>query len=636
MLKHLFSPITIKGKVIKNRCVVPAMVTNYCTTDGEATDRFLAYHEARAKGGFGLIITEDYVVNPTGKGFSYVAGLWKDEQIEGHSKLPEIAHKHGAVILAQIYHCGRQTTKRVIGTNPYAPSSIICPFGTEVPVELTVDEIKGLIEDFGDCALRAKKCGFDGVEIHGGHGYLIAQFMSLYSNKRTDQYGGPLQNRLKFPLEIIKNIREKCGKDFIIGFRISGDEFIEGGRTIEETKAIVPALEIAGIDIIHVSAGVYASADAVVPPNYTKYAWISNLAKEVKAITDLPVISVGRINDPQVANSVIQSGCADFAAMGRASIIDPDMPVKAEEGRFEEIRRCIACNQGCLGVLFSDNPITCTLNPVVGKEKEFAIVKAENPKKVAVAGAGPAGLEAAIVAASAGHDVVVYEKSSQAGGNFRLAAIPPSKGELAGFINWQTHQLDKLKVPIHYNKEATCELFEKNPADVIIVATGATQDNPPIPGADLPHVATAGDVLSGKSNVGASVVVIGGGSCGAETANHLAVQLRSVTLIEMTGAIATEEAMAPRLHLLKSLENRKVAMLTNTKVAEITSDGVKPEDGRLISADSVVLATGYKSNNGLFNELSQKGLNACIIGDADSVGLVLTAVKQGYEAGLIS
>lgn len=635
MLDNLFSPFTIKGKTVKNRCAVSAMVTNYCTSDGKATERYVAYHEAKAKGGFGLIITEDYVVEPTGRGFSNVAGLWCDEQIESHSELPKRVHQYGTMILAQIYHCGRQTSEGVIGCKPYAPTAIPCPFSPDMPIELTVEKIEEFIEDFGDCALRAKKCGFDGVEIHGGHGYLIAQFMSSYSNKRTDQYGGDLENRLRFPVEIIKNIRKKCGDDFIIGFRISADEFIEGGRTLEDTKVIVPILEQAGIDIVHVSAGCYASCDTIVPPSYVKHAWIVDFAKEVKEICNIPVITVGRVNDPRIADSVIRAGKADFVAMGRASLVDPEMPNKAKEGRFEDIRHCIGCNYGCLGILFADKPIKCVLNPTLGNETTCEIQKTESPKKVAIIGAGPAGLEAAIVAATAGHNVTVYEKSKYAGGQFRLAAIPPCKGEIVDFINWQVTQLKKLGVEIKYETTVTVDLMKENPADTIIVATGAIPAIPPIKGSDLPHVVTANDVLSGKKNVGYNIVVIGGGQVGAETANHLSVQLKNVTLVEMLADIATDEAIAPKWHLMRSLEKNKVKILTSTTVKEITPEVVKVS-GKIdqeIPADTVVIAVGSKPNNILAEELKSAGYDVKVIGDASSIGIVMDATSQGYEAG---
>ncbi|HWQ80237.1 MAG TPA: FAD-dependent oxidoreductase [Anaerovoracaceae bacterium] len=635
MLDYLFSPFTIKGKTVKNRCVVPAMVTNYCEKDGKATERYIAYHEAKAKGGFGLIITEDYAVDPKGRGFSNVAGLWNDEQIESHSKLPERVHKYGALIIAQIYHSGRQTYEAVIGEKPCAPSSIPCPFSPDMPTELTAAEIEAIIEEFGDCALRAKKCGFDGVEVHGAHGYLIAEFMSLYSNKRTDQYGGTLMNRLRFPVEIIKNIRMKCGDDFIIDFRISADEMVEGGRTIEDTKTIIPILENAGLDLIHVSAGTYATADAIVPPAYTPHGWIVNFAEEVKMSCSIPVITVGRINDPILADHIIESGRADFVAMGRASLTDPEMPNKAREEKFEDIRTCIACNLGCLDLLFKDQDIKCVLNPTLGREFECKTEKASQPKKVAVVGAGPSGLQAAIAAAEAGHDVKVYEKTDRPGGQFRIAAIPPAKGELSCFVNWQETQLNKLGVKIQYNTEVDADFIKANPADVVVVATGAEPIVPPIKGIDLPHVHTAIDVLSGKANVGPNIVVIGGGQVGAETAHHFALHLKKVTLVEMLPDIAVEEALAPRWHLLRWLEKWKVNVLTNTTVTEITGNSVKAKGvtEAEIPADTVVLAAGSRPNNKLADELKAAGYQVKVIGDAEKVGLVMDAVAQGYDTG---
>jgi len=611
------------------------MVTNYCTQEGEATERFLAYHEAKAKGGWGMIITEDYAVDPLGRGFKFVAGLWNDNQITSHKALPERVHKHGSVILAQIYHSGRQTSEPVINAIPVAPSPIPCPFSPNVPRELTVDEIREIVGKFGDTARRAKQCGFDGVEIHGGHGYLIAQFMSLYSNKRFDEYGGNLENRARFPIEIVKDIRAKCGDDFIIGFRISVDEFIEGGRTMEDTKSIVKMLEKAGVDLIHASAGVYASADKIVPPSYVKHAWIADLAAEIKKSCTVPVISVGRINDPHVGNSVIESGKADFVAMGRASLVDPDMPNKAKEGNLGDMRQCIGCNFGCLGYLFANNPIKCVLNPELGNEYKGLPEKTSAPKKIAVVGAGPAGLEAAIYAARAGHAVTVLEKESRAGGQFYLAAIPPCKGEIAVFIQWQLNQAAKLNIPVKYNTEATADYFAANTFDLIIVATGANPAEPPIPGVNLPHVVTANSVLAGTANVGYNVVVIGGGQVGAETANHLGVQLKNVTLVEMLPVIAPDEALAPRWHLLGSLENRKVAIKTSTTVEEIKPGCVVLKTGSTtveIPADSVVLATGSKPDNALAEQLTAKGFPVKVIGDAHKVGIVLDATEQGYAA----
>lgn len=635
MLESLFSPYTLKGKTIKNRIVVPAMVANYCANDGKATERYIAYHETKAKGGFGLIITEDYAVDPRGRGFSNVAGLWCDEQIESHTELVNRVHQYGTTIFAQIYHCGRQTNHFVLGQAPQAPSAIPCPTSPDVPEEFTTEEVRVLVGKFGDTALRAKKCGFDGIEIHAGHGYLIAEFLSPYANKRSDRYGGTFMNRSRFLLEIIHDIREKCGEDFIIGMRISGDERIEGGRTLVDTLALLPLVEEAGVDIIHISAGTYGSGDTIVPPSYTPHAWTADWAAAVKQNCNIPVITVGRINDPVIADSLICSGKADFTAMGRASLIDPEMPNKAKEGRFEDIRYCTGCCAGCIGVLFTDQPIKCVLNPTLGHETECEIVKAEKPKNVAVIGAGPAGLETAITARQAGHEVTVYEKEDHAGGLFHLAAVPPCKGEISGFIAWQTTQCAKLGVEIRYNTEATVEMMKEEKPDVIVVAVGAVPVKPPIPGVDSPTVVYSSDLLSGKYNAAMNCVVVGGGQVGAETANFLAQQLRTVTLLEMRDMIAPEEAMSPRMQLMQALLSRGVHIQTGVTVKEITDHSVKVTGSveAEYPAEMVVLATGYKSRVGIEKELADAGFDVRTITHENGIGNVLGATSQGFELG---
>jgi 2,4-dienoyl-CoA reductase-like NADH-dependent reductase (Old Yellow Enzyme family)/thioredoxin reductase len=638
MLKNVFSSMHIGKMEVANRLVVPAMVMNFCNSDGTATEKFIAYHETKAKGGWGLIITEDYAVDPRGKGFTGIPGLWDDAQIEGHSELTERVHRYGSKIVAQIYHAGRQTNHFVIGMQPVAPSPIPCPANQEIPHELTVAEIHKIVEEFGDCALRARKAGFDGVEIHGAHGYLIAQFMSPYSNKRTDEYGGSLLNRVRFPLEIISNIRAKAGNDFPIIFRISGDEFVPGGRTIEDTKTIAVLLEHAGVNAIHVSAGVYASMQAIVPPAAVRHGWITDFAAEVKKVVSIPVITVGRINDPIMAETVITSGKADFVAMGRASLADPELPNKAAAGKFDDINYCIGCLQGCIGSLNRGNPGGCLVNPVTGRESELVIKPAEEKKKVFVAGGGPAGMEAAIVAAQRGHEVHLYEKSDRLGGQYAIGAIPPNKGEVDMFIVWQYNQLKKYGVNIRFNTELTADIVEKEAPDAVIVATGGEPLVPNIPGKDRSNVVNANDVLLGKVNVGHRVIVIGGGMVGSETADHLANHGKEVSIVEMLPEIAKDEEAAVRYFLMKDLEENGVKIYVNAPVKEILDNGIIAEiDGtetEIGPADTIVMAVGARSVNTLIEQLEGKVPQVIAIGDAVKVCKALEAVEAGYRAGL--
>jgi len=638
MLKNVFSPIEIGNVKISNRLVVPAMVMNYCHGDGTATEKYVAYHEAKARGGWGLIITEDYAVDPKGKGFPNVPGLWNDSQVESHSKLTKRIHDIGGKIFAQIYHAGRQTNRALIGCQPVAPSPIPCPRLQETPHALRVDEIRDIIEEFGDCALRARKAGFDGIEIHGAHGYLIAQFMSPYSNKRIDGYGGNLLNRMRFPLEILSNVRSKAGSDFPILFRISGDEMVPGGRTIEDTRAMAAMLEKAGVDGLHISAGVYGSAYAITPPAAIPHGWIVHFAEEVKNVVSIPVITVGRINDPLLAETIIAGKKADLVAMGRASLADPELPKKAAAGRFADINHCIGCLQGCIGMISQGQPATCLVNPTLGKEEEFRIKPADRKKRVFIAGAGPAGMEAAMVAGKRGHEVHLFEKTDRLGGQFYTASIPPSKGEIAGFIVWQRKQLEENYVSVHLSTELTEEIINEQNPDVVVVATGSKPVTPNLPGVKRANVVTAQEVLEGKVEVGRTVAVIGGGTIGSETASHLANHGKEVSIIEMLPEIAGDANARSKPFLLKDLAEHHVRLYLNSTVKEILADGLRIErDGRqeeIGPFDTVTLAVGVESRNDLRSKLEGKVVRLITIGDALSPRKALEAIKEGYLAGL--
>ncbi|MDD3656843.1 MAG: FAD-dependent oxidoreductase [Atribacterota bacterium] len=632
----VFTPISIGNIKLKNRLVVSPMVTVYCDQEGMATEQFIAYHETKAKGGWGMIIVEDYAVDPLGRGF-WTTGLWKDEQIKSHMQLTERVHNAGSKIIAQIYHCGRQTTSAVIGEQPVSASPLPCPVLGQIPRELTVPEIKKIISQFGDTALRAKKAGFDGVEVHGAHGYLIAQFMSKYSNKRGDEYGGSLEHRIRFPLEIIKNIREKCGPDFMIAFRISGDDKVPGGRTIEETKRIAIRLEKQGVDLLHISAGTYESTWAIIPPMNINPGWIVDYAEEVKKVVNIPVMTVGRINDPYLAESILLSEKADLISMGRASLADPELPNKFANGQYEDIRPCIGCQQGCLEILFKNEPIRCLVNPTLGYEylKEFK--KAENPKKITVVGAGPAGLEAARTAALAGHKVTLYEKNDHLGGQFATAAIPPSKGDISAFVSWLGVQIRKLGVDIKLNTEYTSATSDREKPDLIIIATGSIPLKPPISGIDGENVVTAQDVLLGKVSTKDKVVVAGGGQVGCETALYLASLGKQVTIVEMLPIIAGDEEFTRRIFLMKAVKENNIEYFTDTKVKGINIDCVQCETGQQktieIKAATVVLALGMKSNNTLAQELEGK-VPIKVVGDAVETRDALEAVREGFLAAV--
>ena len=482
MLRTLFSPCKIGKMEIKNRLAVSPMVSNFCEKNGKATERFIAYHEEKARGGWGLIFTENYAITPDARGFSAMAALYEDAQIEGHKRMTDRVHAAGAKIVAQIVHAGRQTNHRMnTGVQVVAPSAIPCPDNQEMPHELSIPEVRQMIARFGDAALRVKKAGFDGVEIHGGHGYLIAEFMSSYSNKRTDQYGGILSNRLRFAKEVIEDVRAKVGSDFPILFRISSHEGMPGGRKLHDTRAIAMMLEEWGIAAIDVTIGTYGDGYTV-PSMAEEHAWNADSSAEIKKVVSIPVMIVGRINEPILAESLLRSGMADIIAMGRGSLADPQLPNKAREGKFENIRQCIGCMQGCLGNLGLDKPISCLVNPELGFEGELQGNKPQKRQKVAVAGGGPAGLEAARAAAARGHDVTLYESGASLGGQFASAAYPPYKGEIASYVSWARNELESLGVKVQFDTPFTAKLAAQVKPDVVIVAARLDSPDPGHPG----------------------------------------------------------------------------------------------------------------------------------------------------------
>ncbi|MCT4507698.1 MAG: FAD-dependent oxidoreductase [Tepidibacter sp.] len=638
MLKKVFESIRVGNLEIKNRFVVPSMVVSLCNEDGTITERFIDYHEAKAKGGFGLIITENYAITPAGRGFKYMGCIWNDEQMELNKELTKRVHKHGAKIALQIIHAGRETSSSLTGMKIVAPSAIPDPVIGEMPHPLTEEEIKRIIEEFGDAALRAKKAGFDAVELQGAHGYLINQFMSPFSNKRLDKYGGNLMNRARFALEIIENIKSKVGKEYPIMYRISADELIENGLTIEDTKVIVKMLEDTGVSAIDVSVGVYASGFHITAPAAVKHGWEADFAKEFKSVVSIPVITSGRINNPFLAEGILLSEKADMIGMARASLSDPELPNKAKEGRFDEIIECIACRQGCSEMLSKDLPVNCVLNPLTGNEKELSISEAKEKKKVFIIGGGPGGMEAAIVARKRGHEVHLFEKNNELGGQLLLASVPPTKSEITSFVVWQKTQLEKLKANVHLNTKVDEELLKKENPDYIIVATGVTPFIPSIKGVDSDMVVNSNDVLSSKVEVGQNILIVGGGLVGAETAEHLARHSKNVTLVELTDEIARDCEPGVRFFLMKSLDTLNINIMTNTQVKEIGDNKVvvssNKEEKVIENIDTVIMASGSIPNNKLFEKIKDKYKNISLIGDSLKVRTILDAVNEGYKTAL--
>lgn len=551
-------------------------------------------------------------------------------------------HQYGTKIFCQIYHAGRQSSQHVNGGKQIvAPSAIPCPWLREMPKALSIAEIRLLVKEFGDTALRAKKSGFDGVEIHAAHGYLIAQFMSAYANKRTDEYGGSLNNRLRFVREIYADVRSKVGDDYPVIIRFSAIEDVPGGRDMAESRILAKEFERWGFDALNVSCAVYGDRNRqIVSPMYVSNAWQADIAKEIKDLVSIPVFTVNRILDPLMAESLLNAGVADIIGMGRQSLADPAMPNKALAGDFDKIRYCINCLQGCTGALYVGGPVTCLVNPSLGLESE---VDDEHPemakesKKVFIAGGGPGGLQAARTAALRGHEVSLFEKREFLGGQFVSAAYPPSKGGLTAFTAWQISEVKRLGIRIFTSTELTADIVKNDKPDVVIIATGGEAVRPKIKGIDGPNVYLAEDVLLGKVEVADNVVICGGGEVGCELSAHLGSIQKNSVVVEMQNRLMADLDGVNRTYLTELMRKYDVKSYIDTKVMGIDEGGVVAERNAQeirIKGDSVVLAFGYKPFNKLAKELEKTAANVVVIGGATKTSNAQAAIKDAFDAAL--
>jgi len=649
MFKRLFTPMKIGTMEVRNRIAMPPMHMGYGALDGTVTERYIDYYGARARGGTGLIITEAAGVNAERKNGIVPLGLFDDALIPSWSELARVVHSHGAKLAAQVMDPGPELMKILSGADPVGPSRIAGRniFRT-MPRELTAGEIEAVVEDFAQAIRRAQEAGVDAVEIHAAHGYaLVGSFMSPFFNKRTDAYGGTLEGRAKILLDIIRSAREKVGRDYPLIVRIAGDERRTGGRTVQESQFIASLLADAGIDAIEVSGGTIPTVFwAVVPPSGTPLALNADFAKEIKQVVEVPVICVGRINGPRVAEFVLKTGKADMVSMGRALHADPDLPNKAAAGNLDDITPCLACNSGCIGTVISGQYGTCVMNPAAGREKEMALVRVEAPKQVLVAGGGPAGLELARVAALRGHKVTLCEKEEKLGGQINIASVPPFMQEMSLLVKHLAIQVEKAGVQVELGMEVTAELLDERKPDVLVVATGAVPVVPEdLPGIDNEKVVTAWDILAGhEAGLARKVVIIGGGLVGCETADFLAqtsdnkgVAATEVTLLEMQDSVALDGVSETRHLLVERLIEKRVEVIHQAKVKEILDDGVVyVRDGReesIHGAECIILAVGVKSADNLSATVKDRVEEIYVIGDAGTPAKALQATAAAAEVG---
>ena len=652
MYDKLFEKGRIGNVELKNRLVMTPMGTNLAELDGTVGPAMLAYFEARAKGGCGLIMPEICKVNEkTGVGMFRQIAATSDRHIPGLAKLANTVHKYGSKIFIQLHHPGREGMSSLIGGQPcVSASDRMCKVSMQETRPMTLDEIHELVVQFGDAALRCKKAGIDGVELHCAHGYLLQQFLSPYTNKRTDEYGGSFENRMRIVLEIIEDIRSKCGKDYPLGCRVSVDEFLDTvGVTedyihIQDGIRIVKVLEAAGIDFVDVSCALYETGLCAVEPISFAQGWRKPFVKAVKDNVNIPVIAVSSIREPAVAEAFMEEGVVDFVGMGRSWLADPEWGRKVQEGRESELKKCINCLR-CFETLMGLNaqglPFECAVNPVTCNEYRYGdLVPDTCAHKVVVVGGGPGGMSAAETLAKRGVKVTLFDRQDTLGGTVNLAKLPPLKERMEWIADYYRDSFARLGVDVQLGKEVTADDVAALEPDAVILATGSKAVIPKsLPGVDGPNVYTIEEVLTGKKDIaGKSVAMIGAGLTGLEAGEYLGERGCKVTFVDMLKAAGTNAYKNNVLDIMSRLRKMDIEWALGHALKEITADGVVVEnvdtgEEKKIGAEAVVLSLGYRPDQSLKAALEEKGIEVKLVGSAIQDGTIAPATRTGYEVG---
>ena len=633
--RRLIESAKIGGMAVKNRMIMAPMGTALSTGPGLVTDEMEIYYETRAKGGVGLIIVENACIDfPRGKQRAHALSIDGEETIPGLARLAQVIKKHGARVAIQLHHSGRVARSGITGFQPVGPSSI-ASVGGELPQELTIGEIHTLVARFAKAALLAKNVGFDAVEIHAAHHYLLAQFLSPASNRRIDEYGGSLANRARIVLEVIREVRRTVGQDFPVWCRINAKEFgMDNGLSLEDALDIVGLINETPIDAISVSAFGYGKFESTIKPE-TPGALIP-LAAEVKKVAHKPVMAAGMIT-PEVGEQALARGQIDLVVIGRALIADPDLPNKVISGLEEEIRPCIGCYV-CDDSRATGGSIRCSVNAAAGRESHCAILPLQKVRNVWVIGSGPAGMEAARTAAKRGCEVSLFERDKAVGGQLLLASVPPHKEKIQNLTHYYLTQLSKLGVKIELGREVTPERVKNAGVDVVVIATGIRTAIPDLPGFEGQNFFLAQEVLSGQAVVGNHVLVIGGGMVGCETADFLEERGKRVTLVEMLPELATNMRPTPRRKLLERLGSKPINIFTEAKCERMTDRGLviidKHGEKITVEADTLVFATGGISNDKLYQSLGGVIPKLFQAGDCVQPRGIMEAIDEGMQIAL--
>jgi 2,4-dienoyl-CoA reductase-like NADH-dependent reductase (Old Yellow Enzyme family)/thioredoxin reductase len=633
-----FEETYIGTMALSNRLIMAPVKTGYGNLAGEVTQRHINFYLRRAAGGVGLITPEPMYIHPSGKELSNQIGLHQDRLVDGLKRLTYAIHQAGAKVAAHLNHAGRMANPKTTHLPVVSASAVPCPATGLVPKALTRTEIKKYVDYYCQAAGRAKRAGFDAIELQFGHGYLVAQFLSLLVNKRTDDYGGSLENRLRFGLEVLKAVKSEVGANFPVICRLSAKEYVPYGLTLKDSKRIAMALETAGADALHIGGGSTCES----PAWYFQHSALPEKvfladAMALKMVVSIPIIAVGRLGTPEKVKEALDIFGVDFVALGRPLIADPDFPLKMQNGNFNDICLCGSCLQGCLPMVKAGKGLSCVINPMVGREGEIHFSSTDKPRNVTVIGGGPAGLEAGIIAAARGHHVDLYEKD-ELGGQFRLACKPPNKESMSVPYRNLLVQIRNQKVNIHLGRDVKAEDVIKQHPDVVVVSTGAEPIIPGIQGLERIEYTTAHEVLADKKSVGQKVLIIGGGMVGMETAELLAQHGKEITVIEMLDEIARDMEKITRALLMKRIQDLPIKVMTSTVVKSFEKEEVIIEkDGKeehLPKFDTVVFAVGTRPVDELSKPLRQHGLAVYTIGDAVAPRKVFEAIHEGFEVGL--
>jgi len=637
VLSHLFNPITIGSMTAKNRLLMPAMSINFGVDEqGFVTEQLIDYFVARARGGAGMLLVGGGAVHPTGVELPDLPKLWNDACIPSLTRMVEAVRPYNACFGVQLMHGGRQSYH----DQKVAPSAIPAPAVVKgIPKALELVEIDELVTAFGDAARRCREAGFDFIEIHGAHGYLINQFMARNSNKREDHYGGSFDNRIRFLMELLADIKAKAGCDYPVGIRINGNDFITDGWTLDDTLRLAPLLETAGADYLHVSAGVYGSTELTIPSVYAPQGCFVHLAEAVKQVVSLPVVAVGRIKHADMADRIIAEGRADAVAMGRALLADPELPNKACTNGAA-IRPCIGCCLGCIHAVLQLEPGGCVVNPDVGREY---LLKDEDPadasRVVLVVGGGPAGLAAARMAAVRGHRVVLIEAGEALGGLFRLATRAPGRQEAGDILAYFEAELARLQVDIRYETLLTADLLDEIAPDIAVLATGSLPDTPIIKGFSGTKMAiySVVEVMGGELPEGDRVVVLGGGQSALMLADFLAETGKTVVVLNRGRHFGEEMSSNDRFYLRERLNRNKVQLYKNVVVEAFLPRGARFRAGDqtdvLEDMDALVISEGMTAIRPDRRLFKDRATAVHLIGDAKEPRNLMLAIAEGEELG---